>query len=301
MTDDATTTNHHGRTGQRHGIAIGEGAIRRIFPLFVLAMWVTTGVLLARGEWTSQNWVIAAAAGACSLLVFVNFAWVFTFSYAAIAIVLNLLVLLLVGANPAALLLAGLLVVYGVRLLLFLLRRTRHPSYAGRTAGMRAAHQQLPLPVKVLVWVNTTTLYTFEVGATVALARGDGRIGTAQVVGAAVLLVGLLLEATADAQKQRHKRSGSGGWVSTGLFSRSRHPNYLGEILVQVGIVVSVFGVAGGVWGWLAVALAPTYIAILMLSATTGAELAADERYGDDPAYDAYLARTGQLLPRLRP
>ena len=301
MTDDAPTTNHHGRTGQRHGIAVGEGAIRRIFPLFVLAMWVTTGVLVARGEWTADNWLIAAAAAVCSLLVFVNFAWVFTFSYAATAIVLNLLVLLLVGANPAALLLAGLLVVYGARLLLFLLRRTRHPSYAGRMAGMRAAHQQLPLPVKVLVWVNTTTLYTFEVGATVALARGDGRIGTAQVVGAAVLLVGLLLEATADAQKQRHKRSGSGGWVSTGLFSRSRHPNYLGEILVQVGIVVSVVGVAGGVWGWLALALAPTYIAILMLSATTGAELAADERYGDDPAYDAYLARTGQLLPRLRP
>jgi steroid 5-alpha reductase family enzyme len=46
--------------------------------------------------------------------------------------------------------------------------------------------------------------------------------------------------------------------------------------------------------------IAPLYIVILMLSATTGGELSKDKRYGQDPGFQAYADRSGALLPRLR-
>ncbi len=300
MSEPLESTHHHGRTGQRHGIAVGEGEIRRIFPLFVLLMWVTTGFLVTQGAWTGTNWLLAAVAAAFTLIVFVNFALVFSLGYTASVAALNVLVLVLVGAPPAALLVGGLLVVYALRLGSFVVRRMRHPSYSARAAGLRAAHTSVPLPIKVLLWVQTTTLFTFHAFATWTLASADAAISPVVAVGAGLLVLGIAVEATADTQKQRHKRSGDTGWARTGLWSRSRHPNYLGEILVQLGVLVSALGVADGVWGVLAVVLAPTYIAILMLSATTGGEQAAAQRYGEDPDFAAYVARTGVLLPRLR-
>jgi steroid 5-alpha reductase family enzyme len=239
-------------------------------------------------------------AAVCTFVVFVNFALVFSLGYTSAVVALNLLVLVLVGAPPAALLIGGLLIAYAVRLGSFVVRRMRHDSYAGRAAGLRAAHGSVPMPIKVLLWVQTTTLFTFHAFATWTLASADAQIGGPVLVGAALLVLGIVIEATADAQKQRHKRSGAPGWVSTGLWSRSRHPNYLGEILVQLGVLVSALGVADGVWGVLAVVLAPTYIAILMLSAATGGEQAAEQRYGDDEGFADYVARTGVLLPRVR-
>ena len=300
MTEPLESTHHHGRTGQRHGIAVGEGEIRRIFPLFVVLMWVTTGFLVAQGTWTSTNWLLAAVAAVCTFVVFINFALVFSLGYTSAVVALNALVLALVGAPPAALLIGGLLLVYGLRLGTFVVRRLRHESYAGRAAGLRAAHASVPLPIKILLWVQTTTLFTFHAMATWTLANADASISGPVLVGAALLVLGIAIEATADAQKQHHKRSGAEGWVRTGLWSRSRHPNYLGEILVQLGVLVSALGVASGAWGVLAVVLAPTYIAILMLSATTGGEQAAAQRYAGDEEFGEYVASTGVLVPRLR-
>jgi steroid 5-alpha reductase family enzyme len=300
MTDDdaATTTNHHGRTGQRHGIAVGEGQIRRIFPVFVLAMWVATGIAISTGRWTGLSWLLAAEAAAICLVVFVNFVWVFNFGYAACAVVLNVTILAVAGASTSALLVGGLLTAYGLRLAIFSLRRYRHPSFAARAAGVRAAHRTLPLPIKVLLWLQTTTLFTFHATTTFNLATTDAPVSAWVVVGAALLAVGLVLEAVADHQKQSAKADVPDRWVSTGLFARMRHPNYLGEIVVQLGVVVAGVGAAGSVGWWVAAALAPVYIMILMLSATTGAELAAEARYGDVPGFDDYVGRTGILLPR---
>lgn len=305
MSDESSTiaTNHHGRTGQRHGIAIGEGQIRRIFPVFVLAMWVTAGVLVAQGRWSSVSTVLVVEAVALCAIVFVNFVWVFNFGYAAAAVVLNATVLGLEGPSPAALLVGGVLVLYGIRLFAFALRRLRHPSFAARAAGVRSAHRTLPMPIKVLLWLQTSTLFTFHALTTYTLAATDAAISVWVAIGAAVMASGLGLETIADLQKQRGKERAPQRWVDRGLFSRSRHPNYLGEISLQVGLLVCALGAASALgWGWVvpAVVLAPTYIVLLMVSATTGAELAQAQRYGEDPEFEAYVGRTGALLPRLR-
>ena len=101
MSDEHLITNHSGRTGQRNGIALGEGQIRRIFPVFVLAMWVTAGVWVAQGLWGSSATLLAVEALVVCLVVFVNFVLVFSVGYAVCALLLNLTVLVVVGTPSA--------------------------------------------------------------------------------------------------------------------------------------------------------------------------------------------------------
>ena len=44
------------------GEAVGEGAIRRIFPLFVLCMWVVAGVMVAQDTWSGLNTILLVEA-----------------------------------------------------------------------------------------------------------------------------------------------------------------------------------------------------------------------------------------------
>jgi len=296
--------NHSGRTKQRHGIAVGEGAIRKIFPVFVLLMWITAGFWIANDMWTGLNWVLAAMAAVICSIVFVNFVHVFNFGYAVCLIVLNTTILIAKGAPLGAVLIGGLLILYGIRLFTFVWTRYQHPSFTGRKTGIKMAHKALPKPVIVLLFLQTTTLMTFHAMTTYNIASKADRDGTNGInafviVGAVVLALGLVIEAIADSQKQKAKHTDGARWIDTGLFARTRHPNYLGEILVQLGVVIAGIGAASTWYGYAAGFLAPTYIIILMLSATTGGEKAKFDKYGENPEFQLYAARSGALLPAL--
>ena len=58
--------------------------------------------------------------------------------------------------------------------------------------------------------------------------------------GIAIFLSGFLLEALADWQKEvwRAVPANRGRWIDTGLWGWSRHPNYLGEIMLWAGMAV---------------------------------------------------------------
>ncbi|HAM24758.1 MAG TPA: hypothetical protein DCM51_04280, partial [Actinobacteria bacterium] len=96
------STNHSGRTQQRNGIAIGEGAIRKIFPAFVVVMWVTTFFLIKSDKWTVTNTAQIIAALILCGIVFVNFVYVFSYGYAMCLFAINLIILIRSGAPLGA-------------------------------------------------------------------------------------------------------------------------------------------------------------------------------------------------------
>jgi steroid 5-alpha reductase family enzyme len=297
--------NHSGRTRQRHGIAIGEGQIRRIFPVFVLAMWVITGFRIAGDDWSTLNWAMVGVAALCCAVLWINFVYVFNYGYALSTFFVNLLILVWQGFSVGAAIIGGLLMIYGLRLFAFVQGRYAQPGFAGRKAGLKVAHQQLPTPIKVLLYLQTTTLMAFHAMTTYNISVDAEESGTNGVTGfvvagAAILVFGLLLESFADAQKQRAKVADGSRWVDSGLFARTRHPNYLGEIVVQVGVIVAGLGSASGFLLLASGVIAPLYIIILMLSATTGGEISKSQKYGDDEAFQAYVESSGALLPRVR-
>ena len=60
----------------------------------------------------------------------------------------------------------------------------------------------------------------------------------------------LTLQLFADTQMHRYRKSGRKGLIRTGLWKNSRHPNYLGEILMWWGVAVQAVSVMPDRW-WL--------------------------------------------------
>lgn len=119
-------------------------------------------------------------------------------------------------------------------------------------------------------------------------------IGKLDLLGAAVVVVGTAISLVADEQVRTFKRTADPGAVCTvGLWEWSRHPNYLGEILVWVGVWM--FGVAAERWSWHWSLVGPGVMVLLFVAVSIPLQerRARAVRRG----WDAYVARTGMLLP----
>lgn len=134
--------------------------------------------------------------------------------------------------------------------------------------------------------------------AAISGGRG-GPVGLLEVLGLALWLAGFTIEVVADWQKRTFRRShGSDRFIDSGLWARSRHPNYFGEILLWCGIALIAAPALAG-WQWLTL-VSPLFV-FLLLTRVSGVPLLerkADRRWGGDPEWQAYKARTPVLVPR---
>ncbi len=128
-------------------------------------------------------------------------------------------------------------------------------------------------------------------------ARED--LGVVSFIGLAVWVAGFAVEATADLQKSRFRAdpANRGRFISTGLWAWSRHPNYLGEIVLWIGVALVAVPVLRG-WQWVTL-VSPLFVALLLtrVSGVPLLEKRADEKWGGQPDYEAYKARTPVLVP----
>ena len=104
----------------------------------------------------------------------------------------------------------------------------------------------------------------------------------------AVHTLGLALMLAADAQKHAALARGP-GLISDGLYRRMRHPNYLGEMLLYAAYAL----------------LARHWLPWLVLACVWGLVflpnmLVIEASLARHPGWEAYKARSGFLLPRLR-
>lgn len=206
---------------------------------------------------------------------------------------------LLAAVAPAAArawVLVAMIVVWGVRLSGFLFVRVHAQGSDGRFDDIKV-HPLAFLRVWIIqgLWVAVTSSAAW-VGITAIDAAGfDAWV----VVGAVVWLGGLVLEIVADAQKAAFRRDpgNTGRFIDSGVWAWSRHPNYLGEILVWIGVAIVALPVAVG-WQWVTL-LSPVFV-VLLLTRVSGIPLLekrADARWGDEPAYQEYKKRTPVLVP----
>lgn len=273
-----------------------DAKIRIIFSVFALAMMVVFGYGAVVGTWSMVNWGMLATAFCCCLLVFVRFVYIFNFSYALCAI-FNGTLIWASRPSAASAVIGGAAILYGLRLFAFSWLRTRSESYAGRMKNIVQADTEMPTPAKIVLYVMVTWLMTFHLMAAWFVA--DAAVLSAGVIiGAAVMLAGTVLEGCADWQKQKVKNRAADAYIATGLFRRWRHPNYLGEIGMQVGLIIAGLSVITNVVDAITVAVAPLNIAILMISEAQRVDNYQAQRYGADPAWCEYRESSGSLFPR---
>jgi len=120
-------------------------------------------------------------------------------------------------------------------------------------------------------------------------------------LGIAIFIAGLTIESLADYQKFVFKSNpdNKGKWIASGLWKYSRHPNYLGEILVWLGVYLFCFTSLSGVQQLIG-ALSPLFITglLLFVSGIPLLEKKAQKKWGDKKEYQQYKKSTGVLVPK---
>lgn len=125
----------------------------------------------------------------------------------------------------------------------------------------------------------------------VYVITGSGERNIAAVLCLLSSTLAFTMQGTADAQMHRFRRNGTGGFIRTGLWTYSRHPNYLGEIVMWWGVALAAVAVLGFSWYLVAGAAANTLL-FLCVSIPL-----ADGRQSKKPGFNEYKQQTRMLLP----
>jgi steroid 5-alpha reductase family enzyme len=217
------------------------------------------------------------------------------------ALVSAALLLLNLSLPPAALVPAALTILWALRLGSYLFTRIIKTRVDHRFDGMR--ENPLSFARFWILQAVSVVLILLPVTASAASPAPPRAVGPFQLIGIALWCAGFLVEVVADAQKSAFKKGGKPGFISSGLWKYSRHPNYFGEALLWWALFVYVLPSLSGAL-FLAV-IGPVFITILLLfvSGIPLLEKSADAKYGKDPAYAAYKRSTSVFipLPRKRP
>jgi len=208
------------------------------------------------------------------------------------------LVLFSPALDARAYLLAGLVLVWAARLGTFLFRRVMKAGKDDRFDELK------PSFIRFLnVWTIQALWVTFTAAAAHIVIASSNRVplDVFAALGLLVWAVGFAFEVVADAQKSRFNAdpANRGKFISTGLWSRSRHPNYFGEILIWVGVAIIALPVLQG-WQWAAL-ISPVFVTLLLtrVSGVPLLEEKADKKWGGQADYEAYKKNTPVLIPRL--
>ncbi|MBQ7912591.1 MAG: DUF1295 domain-containing protein [Clostridia bacterium] len=138
--------------------------------------------------------------------------------------------------------------------------------------------------------VPTLVVYGCILPAVFTFVYG-GEINVGGIVFFALSILAVLLQGTADVQMHKFRKKKTGGFIRDGLWKYSRHPNYLGEILMWWGIGAATVFVMPNRWWLLAGALANT-----LLFAFVSIPMA-EKRQSRKEGFAEYKKQTHVLIP----
>jgi steroid 5-alpha reductase family enzyme len=202
------------------------------------------------------------------------------------------------GTDGRSILLWALVVIWAIRLGAFLFGRIKKAGKDDRFDEIK------PFFIRFLtVWTIQGLWVTFtKAAALVAITSAHRKeLDYFALAGFLIWALGFAIEVVADFQKSRFSANpdNKGKFIQTGLWSRSRHPNYLGEIVLWIGVAVIALPVLQG-WQWVAL-ISPVFVTFLLarVSGVPLLEKKADKKWGGQEDYESYKKRTPVLLPRL--
>ncbi len=199
--------------------------------------------------------------------------------------------------DARAVVVAGAVVIWAVRLGSFLFRRVRRDGGDGRFDRIKYDVARF-----LMTWTLQGLWVLLTLAAALAVITSDDRrdADAFLVVGMVVWLAGFAIEVVADQQKRafRADPDNDGRFITSGLWAWSRHPNYFGEITLWTGIAITALPILSG-WRWLML-ISPVFVVVLLtrISGIPMLERRAEARWGDDPEFRAYTDSTPVLVPR---
>ena len=189
-------------------------------------------------------------------------------------------------------------VLWGTRLGTYLFRRIQRDSEDVRfEKAKRNFFWFLQYWMGQALWVSITSC-----AAVISILNTEpNTLGINGMIGILIWLIGFSFEVIADFQKNNFKKTENTNdkFISDGLWSISRHPNYFGEITLWIGIYIISYTSFSG-YEYLSI-VSPIFVYILLtrMSGINMLEKIADERYGNINSYIEYKNNTPILIPNI--
>jgi len=212
-------------------------------------------------------------------------------------LVITIGLLLSGNLDARAVLLWALVVVWAARLGTFLFRRIRKAGKDDRFDELKPSCIRF-----LIVWTIQAVWVTFTMSAALVAVTTTARKGldAYAIAGFLIWVFGFAFEVIADSQKSRFAAdpANKGKFIHTGLWTKSRHPNYFGEILLWIGVAAIALPVLVG-WQWVAL-ISPLFVTLLLtrVSGVPLLEAKADKKWGGQPDYEEYKKMTPVLIPK---
>ena len=192
-----------------------------------------------------------------------------------------------------------LVVIWSLRLSSFLYFRIHRTGKDGRFDRLKTSPIRFLVPWTIQgLWVFLTMIVVIVINSQ---ADSAPALGIWDALGLSIWLLGFSIEVIADNQKTafNSEPNNQGKWIESGLWAYSRHPNYLGEILLWTGIACFGIPCFTGLerFAW----ISPVFIYLLLtkLSGIPILDKRALEKWSDDLEYQKYRENTPALFPRL--
>ncbi len=239
-----------------------------------------------------------------SALGFFRVVWFVSLGYAGSVSAIALLsaVLFRDALTPWSAIHGLLLLVYGVRLGSYLVRREMSASYAATNEDNKQRGAGVKAHIKPLIWVSVALLYVLMT-APFLLILSEARVTPpsglliTQLIGIAIAAGGLLLETLADHQKSAYKSKNPKRWCDVGLYRTVRCPNYLGEMIFWIGSFVAGLSAYDHWLHWVGALVGLICIQLIMMGSTKRLEAGQLERYGAHEEFQRYVGSVPVLFP----
>ena len=153
-------------------------------------------------------------------------------------------------------------------------------------------------------WMGQAAWVVFTAGASILaiLSPVEAELEVIAFIGIFLWWSGFLIEVISDYQKRKFRETSDPKteFISTGLWARSRHPNYFGEITLWVGMAVISLSSLSGI-EYITAVVSPVFVYLLLRKAegVPMLERIADERYGELSDYQEYKANTPVLMMKI--
>ena len=193
---------------------------------------------------------------------------------------------------------AILLILYGLRLSLFLfIRERKSASYKRTLDSVSTGDKPMPIFVKFAIWIACSAMYTTQVSPLIYTLENEVKGSVLPTIAVVIMAAALLLETIADRQKSLAKIENPDRFCDRGLYEIVRCPNYLGEICFWTGLFLSAFTALSGIVQWSIACIGYLLLLYIMFGGAKRLEKRQIERYGNDPEFIAYVWRTPILIP----
>ena len=202
------------------------------------------------------------------------------------------------STDLGSLIIGAAIIIWAVRLGSFLFMRIHKDKKDGRFDSIKTSFSQF-----FMTWtLQGMWVFICSSAALVAIANPMGVvINGIFFVGLALFVLGFAVEVIADNQKSKFRSipENKDQFINEGLWARSRHPNYFGEITLWTGITVMGISTFEGM-NYIAI-FSPifSYLLLVYVSGVRMLEFRGHKKWGHLDEYNSYKKNTPKLIPKI--